>query len=58
MVIITIAKGGLMYDATLGDQKYNYKPSWTVEHPGNLNENKVYLYIYLTSPGAHAVCMQ
>lgn len=27
MAIITIAKGGLMYEATLGDQKYNYKPS-------------------------------
>ena len=26
MAIFTVAKGGLMYQATLGGQKYNYKP--------------------------------
>ena len=27
MVVFTMGKGGLMYQATLGGQKYNYKPS-------------------------------
>jgi lipid-binding SYLF domain-containing protein len=26
MAIFTVAKGGLMYEATLGGQKYSYKP--------------------------------
>ena len=26
MAIFTVAKGGLMYQATLGGQKYSYKP--------------------------------
>jgi hypothetical protein len=26
MAIFTIAKGGLMYEASLGGQKYSYKP--------------------------------
>ena len=27
MTIFTIAKGGLMYEATLGGQKFSYKPA-------------------------------
>ena len=27
MIVFTMGKGGLMYQATLGGQKYNYKPS-------------------------------
>jgi hypothetical protein len=26
MAVFTVAKGGLMYEATLGGQKFNYKP--------------------------------
>ena len=26
MAIFTVAKGGLMYEASLGGQKYSYKP--------------------------------
>ena len=27
MAVFTVAKGGLMYEATLGGQKYKYKPN-------------------------------
>ena len=29
MAVFTVAKGGLMYEASLGGQKYNYKPKGT-----------------------------
>jgi len=29
MAVFTVAKGGLMYEASLGGQKYKYKPKGT-----------------------------